>query len=104
MSGSFTSGGAGGTASWKFILVDSLTRVEVERLIRLQELDVVRIECSSLTAWVGPVEGRAVWLEAVSQLDDSEDWGQSPKPVSQYPFSGRAVACGGWSARSGHLR
>lgn len=70
----------------EFVLVDSLTRIEVERLLKLQDLDVVRIECAYLTAWVGPVEGRELWLQAVSLLDDADDWDQSPGQSASLPF------------------
>lgn len=70
----------------EFVFVDSLTRIEVERLLKLQELDAVRIECAYLANWVGPAEARDLWLQAETLLDADEDWGQSPSLSAGIPF------------------
>ncbi|CAL8980328.1 hypothetical protein PROP_03123 [Propionicimonas sp. T2.31MG-18] len=43
--------------------MSTLDRVEVERLLTLDELDAVQVECGAgIAQWVGPAEARRVWL------------------------------------------
>lgn len=55
--------------------VDDLERVEVERLLTLNELSAVRIECGGGVAeWVPPNEARRLWLDIEGDLIDVEPW------------------------------
>jgi hypothetical protein len=53
----------------EFDFVDRLLRVEVERLLTLQELDAVRVECGGgVASWVGPADARGLWLMALAEF------------------------------------
>lgn len=59
----------------EFTFADQLVRVEVERLLTLDELEAVRVECGGGVAnWVGPTDARRLWLEVERDLDDVEGW------------------------------
>ena len=77
--------GADGT---EYLLVDPLERVEVERLLAMQELDVVVIQCGSgVERWVGPNEASSVWLEVEPDFDDVADWRPPPGGPGAQPYS-----------------
>ena len=66
----------------EFVFKDRLARVEVERLVTLQEIDAVRIECGGgVESWVSPSDARRIWLEVEPWLEDVEDW----RPPSDSP-------------------
>jgi hypothetical protein len=55
--------------------VSTLERAEVERLLTLDELDAVQVECGAgITEWVGPTEARRLWLGVEGDLRDVEGW------------------------------
>ena len=64
--------GADGT---EYGLVDRLERIEVERLLEMDELDVVVIQCGAgVERWVGPKEARRVWQQVERDLADVDGW------------------------------
>lgn len=76
-----TAGGARlfGADGAEYVLVDPLERIEIERLLELDELDVVVIQCGSgIERWVGPKQARSVWHEVEPNLDDVERWRPPP--------------------------
>lgn len=57
----------------EFFLVDSLARVEIERLLTLGELDAVEIGCGAgVVSWVGPKEAQNLWRRIEPLLDEVE--------------------------------
>lgn len=81
----------------EFAFVDQLDRVEVERLLTLQELDAVRVQCGGgVASWVGPADARRLWLEVEPDLEDIEGWlPPSDAPGSQ-PYRAEL-----WQAQNG---
>ncbi len=68
--------GAGGI---EYSQVSTLTRVEVERLLTLGELDAVQVDCGSgITEWVDPSGARRLWLGVEQDLQDVEGWRPPP--------------------------
>ena len=60
--------------------MSTLERAEVERLLTLDELDAVQVECGAgITEWVGPTEARRLWLGVEGDLRDVEGW----RPTSE---------------------
>lgn len=72
----------------EYVLVDPLQRIEVERLLELDELDVVVIQCGGgVEQWVGPTEARSVWHQVKPNLDDVEGWHPPPGAPGAQPYS-----------------
>ena len=64
-----------GSDGTEYVLVDRLERVEVERLVTMDELDVVVIQCGrGVERWVGPTEARGVWHEVERTFADVDAW------------------------------
>ena len=71
----------------EFAYADELVRVEVERLLTLQELDAVRVECGAgVESWVGPADARRLWLEVEPDLEDVEGWRPPPETPGAQPY------------------
>ena len=81
----------------EFFYVDSLSRVEIERLLTLGDLDAVEIGCGAgIVSWVGPSEAKQLWRRVEPLLDDVEY-----HPLSHQPGEYRAEL---WRAEDGrHL-
>lgn len=61
--------------------MDSLTRVEIERLLTLGELDAVEIGCGAgVVSWVGPKEAQALWRRIEPLLYAVEFYPRSHQP------------------------
>lgn len=76
--------GADGT---EYVLVDQLERIEVERLLEMDELDVVIIQCGGgVERWVGPKEARSVWHEVERNLVDVDGWRPPPGEPGARPY------------------
>ena len=77
--------GADGT---EYVLVDQLKRIEVERLLEMDELDVVVIQCGGgVESWVGPREAHTVWHELQRNLVDVDGWRPPPGEPGARPYS-----------------
>mgnify|MGYP000862985546 FL=1 len=51
--------------------MDTLDRLEVERLLTLGELDAVQVDCGGgITEWVGPPEACRLWPAVEADLID----------------------------------
>lgn len=71
----------------EFTFADGLVRVEVERLLALEELEAVRIECGGgVESWVGPADARRLWLAVEPDLDDVEAWRPPPGAPGALPY------------------
>ncbi len=67
--------------------MDGLSRVEVERLLTLEELDLAEVACGSgVQRWVGPGAAREVWSEIEPWLDDVEPWRPPPGAAGMQPY------------------
>ena len=76
--------GADGT---EYVLVDQLKR-KVERLLEMDELDVVVIQCGGgVESWVGPREAHTVWHELQRNLVDVDGWRPPPGEPGARPYS-----------------
>lgn len=63
----------------EYHLIDTLDRVEIERLLTLGELDVAQVECGQgVTAWVGAAAARPLWLSIERDFWDVEGWRPPP--------------------------
>lgn len=85
-----TAGGARlfGADGEEYVLVDPLERIEIERLLKLDELDVVVIQCGGgIEQWVGPTEAHSVWREIEPNLDDVDGWRPPPGAPGARPYS-----------------
>jgi hypothetical protein len=81
----------------EFTFADQLSRVEVERLLTLQELDAVRVECGGgVESWVGAADARRLWLDVEPDLEDVEGW----RPPGDAPGT-RPYRAELWRARDG---
>lgn len=82
----------------EFFRVDRLTRVEVERLLTLQEIDGVLTQCGGgVDSWVRPSDARSLWLDVEPWLDDVEDWRPPPSAPGARPYRAEL-----WRAENGH--
>ncbi len=71
----------------EYTFADQLVRVEVERLLTLDELDAVRIECGGgVESWVSPADARRLWLEVESDLEGVEGWQPSGGAPGTRPY------------------
>lgn len=78
----------------EFFYVDSLSRVEIERLLALGDLDAVEIGCGvGIVSWVGPTEAKQLWRRVEPLLDEVEYY-----PLSHQPGEYRAEL---WRAEDG---
>jgi len=76
---------------------DQLARVEVERLLTLQELDAVRVECGGgVQSWVGPAGAQRLWLDVEADLEDVEGWRPPRGASGSRPYRAEL-----WRARDG---
>lgn len=82
-----------GRGGIEYLRVDSLDRLEVERLLTLGELDAVQVDCGGgIAEWVGPPEARRLWLAVEPDLVDVQGWrpasGSAWHAAVQGPTSG----------------
>lgn len=69
-----------GLGGVEYLRVDTLERVEVERLLSLGELDAVQVDCGGgIAEWVGPSEARRLWLSIERDLSDVVGWRPPPE-------------------------
>lgn len=96
----------------EFTFAAQLERIEVERLLTLEELDAVRVECGGgVESWVGPADARRLWLDVEPDLEDVDGWRppdraavapyDAPDPersagrvFQDDPFNPRSTTCG----------
>lgn len=87
--------GAGGI---EYSQVSTLTRVEVERLLTLGELDAVQVDCGSgITEWVDPSGARRLWLGVEQDLQDVEGWRPPPGARGMLQYEAQL-----WRSADGH--
>ena len=87
--------GAGGI---EYSRVSTLTRVEVERLLTLGELDAVQVDCGAgITEWASPSEARRVWLGVEQDLQDVEGWRPPPGARGMLQYEAQL-----WRSADGH--
>lgn len=78
--------------------VSSLERAEVERLLTLDELDAVQVECGAgITEWVGPTEARRLWLGVEGDLRDVEGWRPPSEARGRLQYEAEL-----WRSAAGH--
>lgn len=67
--------------------VDGLERTEVERLLGLDELAAVRVECGAgIAEWVTPGDARRLWLDVERYFIDVDPWRPPPGAPGALPY------------------
>lgn len=87
-----------GSDGVEYHCVSSLWRVEVERLLTLDELETVTIDCGAgVTQWVGPKDAPRLWLAVERDLDDVVGWRPPPDGPGTRQYEAQL-----WRSADGH--
>lgn len=87
-----------GLGGLEYLRLDTLDRVEVERLLTLGELDAVQVDCGGgITEWVGPPEARRLWLGVEPDLIDVQGWRAPPGASGMQQYRAEL-----WRTAEGH--